>query len=122
MELDKGYKVSEIDEVEVWNSTNSKWWKQQWTGTFVKLLDFDGNEIRRSNENVPTSIYDAIKINIQKFTFPTDDENVKYIWVGYDDNPFNSSLILSDIRVFVNNKDIVSGLGKIYGEIETSSF
>ena len=122
MELDKGYKVSEIDEVEVWNSTKSKWWKQQWTGTFVKLLDFDGNEIRRSNENVPTSTYDAIKINIQKFTFPTDDENVKYIWVGYDDNPFTSSLILSDIRVFVDNKNIVSGLGKIYGEIETSSF
>jgi hypothetical protein len=123
MELDKGYKVSEIEEVEViniWTNNNSD--KAKWTGTFVKLLDFDGNEIRRSNENVPTSTYDARKIKIQKFTFPTDDENVKYIWVGYDDNPFNSSLILSDIRVFVNNKDIVSGLGKIYGEIETSSF
>lgn len=123
MELDKGYKVSEIEEVEViniWTNNNSD--RAKWTGTFVKLLDFDGNEIRRSNENVPTSTYDARKIKIQKFTFPTDDENVKYIWVGYDDNPFNSSLILSDIRVFVNNKDIIRGLGKIYGEIETSSF
>lgn len=123
MELDKGYKVSEIEEVEViniWTNNNSD--RSKWTGTFVKLLDFDGNEIRRSNENVPTSTSDARKIKIQKFTFPTDDENVKYIWVGYDDNPFNSSLILSDIRVFVNNKNIISGLGKIYGEIETSSF
>jgi hypothetical protein len=123
MELDKGYKVSEIEEVEViniWTNYNSD--RSKWTGTFVKLLDFDGNEIRRSNENVPTSTYDARIIKIQKFTFPTDDENVKYIWVGYDDNPFNSSLILSGIRVFVDNKNIISGLGKIYGEIETSSF
>ena len=123
MELDKGYKVSEIEEVEVINIwTNNIHDKSKWTGTFVKLLDFDGNEIRRSNENVPTSTSDARIIKIQKFTFPTDDENVKYIWVGYDDNPFNSSLILSDIRVFVNNKNIISGLGKNNGEIETSSF
>ncbi len=138
MELDKGYKVSEIDKVEVWNSTKSSWWKKQWMGTFVKLLDFDGNEIIKSNEKVPETSSEAVKTGYQKFTFSDDadenveyeeieivkaDENVNYIWVGYDDNPFtSSSLILSDIRVFVNNKNIISGLGKNNGEIETSSF
>ena len=72
MELDKGYKVSEIDEVEVWNSTKSSWWKKQWMGTFVKLLDFDGNEIIKSNEKVPETSSEAIKTGYQKFTFSDD--------------------------------------------------
>ena len=72
MELDKGYKVSEIDEVEVWNSTKSSWWKKQWMGTFVKLLDFDGNEIIKSNEKVPETSSEAVKTGYQKFTFSDD--------------------------------------------------
>ena len=72
MELDKGYKVSEIDEVEVWNSTKSSWWKKQWMGTFVKLLDFDGNEIIKSKEKVPETSSEAVKTGYQKFTFSDD--------------------------------------------------
>lgn len=69
MKLDKKYKVSEIDEVEVWNSTKSSWWKKQWMGTFVKLLDSEGNEIIKSKEKIPETSSEAGKITYQKFTF-----------------------------------------------------
>ena len=72
MKLKKKYKVSEIDEVEVWNSTKSSWWKKQWMGTFVKLLDFDGNEIIKSKEKVPETSSEAVKTGYQKFTFSDD--------------------------------------------------
>lgn len=69
MKLDKKYKVSEIDKVEVWNNTKSGWYRKQWTGTFVKLLDSEGNEIIKSKEKIPETSSEAGKITYQKFTF-----------------------------------------------------
>jgi len=144
MKLKKKYKVSEIDKVVVRNSTKpsnygTSWYMTQWLGTFVKLLDSEGTEIRRSHEKVHpdlnmmkmfmTSTADREKSKFKNFYFP-DKNVVKYIWIGYEGNNVDEKLILSDIRVFVDDKNILSLFGaplsNLYptkdDRIETSSF
>jgi len=125
MKLKKKYKVSEIDKVVVRNSTKpsnygTSWYMTQWLGTFVKLLDSEGTEIRRSHEKVHpalnmmkmfmNSTADREKSRIKNFYFP-DKNVVKYIWIGYEGNNDDDKLILSDIRVFVDDKNILSLFG-----------
>ncbi len=128
MKLKKKYKVSDIDKVVVWNSTKYHrfdWYQQQWAGTFVKLLDSEDNEIRRSHEMVHPdnritrmwmqSPFESEKYKFKNFYFPNKDV-VKYIWVGYEDNDDDDKLILSDIRVFVDNKNILKDFGGPYAK------
>ncbi len=121
--LDKGTKVPlSITGRQIQTSISNKYaaigaYKEEGNKGAMYIIDlsnveYEEIEIAKADENVEYEEIEIVKV----------DENVNYIWVGYDDNPFYSSLILSDIRVFVNNKNIISGLGKNNGEIETSSF
>jgi len=58
--IDLGKEYSVIEKVVVYNRINP-WWccRDRWAGSFVKLLDKEGEEIMRSNETLPTNSIDA---------------------------------------------------------------
>jgi len=126
IDLGKNYPVEDIQRVEVYNNSHS-WLKKYWGGTYVKLLNFEEDEIRRSNEMVTKYANEASTYYQQDFTFPTKDEIVKYIWIGFEKDVDYYSLALSDIRVFASvngsmTKNITSGFGTRYSQVETSGY